>query len=345
MATWLHVLVFIVASAAIWWAGTRLETYAGEISERTRLGQAFTGVLLLAAATSLPELATTLTAAVALDNPTLAVHNLLGGVAFQTVILVVADRATPKKGALTFFSPRFALLVQGVGLMVLLQLVIAGTMSRGAPVVASVSTWLVVVPATYVGVMYLTYRHRDQARWVPADHEESEDGSAQDEGSSSPPGGSLRGVSLRFAGASVVVLAAGWFVTNSVDALAERSGLGSAFLGATLLAAATSLPELSTTISAVRSGRHTMAISNVFGSNAFDVSLLLVADIGHRQGSVLAHAEPSVVFVAAVGTIMTGLYLWGLLEREKRVILGVGWDSLAALVVYLGAMAVLYSMS
>lgn len=345
MDAWLHVLVFVVASAAIWWAGTRLELYADEISERTGLGHAFTGVLLLAAATSLPELATTLTAVLWLDNPTMAVHNLLGGVAFQTLLLVVADRAMPRKGALTFFSPHFALLIQGVGLLVLLQLVIAGTTAEGVPVVASVSVWLVAVPATYVGVMYLTYRHRDKARWTPVDHEEPENEPGHGEGSPSSSAGSLRGVVLKFVGASLVVLVAGWFATHSADSLAERSGLGSAFVGATLLAAATSLPELSTTISAVRRGRNTTAISNVFGSNAFDVSLLLVADIGHRKSTVLAHAEPSVVFIAAVGSVMTGIYLWGLMERENRTILGVGWDSFGTLVIYLGAMAVLYSMT
>jgi cation:H+ antiporter len=346
MSTWLHVLVFVVASAAIWWAGTRLERYADELSERTGLGHAFTGVLLLAMATSLPELATTVTAVVWLDNPTLAVHTLLGGVAFQTALLVIGDRAMPRKGALTFFSPQFALLIQGVGLLVLLQLVIAGTTAGGAPAVASVSVWLVAVPATYVGVMYLTYRHRDHARWTPVDHEESANGPGQGgQASPSSSGGSLRGVVLKFVGASLVVLAAGWFATHSADSLAERTGLGSAFLGATLLAAATSLPELSTTISAVRRGRNTLAISNVFGSNAFDVSLLLVADIGYRQGTVLARAEPSAVFVAAIGAVMTSIYLWGLMERENRTILGVGWDSFAALTIYLVAMAVLYSMT
>jgi cation:H+ antiporter len=344
MATWLHVLIFVVASAAIWWAGTRLELYADEISERTGLGHAFTGVLLLAAATSLPELATTLTAVLWLDNPTMAVHNLLGGVAFQTLLLVVADRAMPRKGALTFFSPHFALLIQGVGLLVLLQLVIAGTTAEGVPVVGSVSVWLVAVPATYVGVMYLTYRHRNTARWTPVDHEEPEGEPGHGEGSPSPSG-SLRGAVLKFVGASLVVLAAGWAATNSADSFAERTGLGSAFVGATLLAAATSLPELSTTISAVRRGRNTTAMSNVFGSNAFDVSLLLVADIGSRRGTVLAHAEPSVVFIAAVGSVMTGIYLWGLMERENRTILGVGWDSFATLVIYVGAMAVLYTMT
>jgi cation:H+ antiporter len=76
---WLNALVFLLSAGIIWWAGIRLERYAATVSEQTGLGQAFTGMLLLAVATSLPEVATTVTAIIFLNNPTLAVHNLLGG--------------------------------------------------------------------------------------------------------------------------------------------------------------------------------------------------------------------------------------------------------------------------
>jgi cation:H+ antiporter len=92
----------------------------------------------------------------------------------------------------------------------------------------------------------------------------------------------------------------GWFATQSADVLAQQTGLGSAFLGATLLAGATSLPELSTTTAATRNGRDSMAISNVFGSNAFDVSLLFLAELLYRGGTIIEHGGETVVFVAAL---------------------------------------------
>jgi cation:H+ antiporter len=155
---------------------------------------------------------------------------------------------------------------------------------------------------------------------------------------------SLTSLWLLFAGVSLVVLVGGWFATQSADVLAHQTGLGSAFLGATLLALATSLPELSTTIAASRNGRYSMAISNIFGSNAVDVSLLFLAELLYRGGTIIAHGGESVVFVAAIGAIMTSIYLWGLMERENRTVLGIGWDSAAVLLVYLGGMAVLYFM-
>jgi cation:H+ antiporter len=352
---WLNCAVFVVAATMIWWAGTRLEGYADQISRRTGLGQAFTGMLLLAVATSLPEVATTVTAVVFLNNPTLATHNLLGGVALQTAILVAADATMRRRGALTFFSPTFALLIEGVGLLMLLQLTIAGISANGVPVVFSVSVWTVLLLLAYVGVMYLVYRDRGHPRWtpsraddVPAEARGEREGEAEGEAEGSSDQEGRRGparVWLLFAGCSLLVLAGGWIATQSADALAEQTGLGDVFVGATLLALATSLPEVSTTVAASRSGRYTAAISNVFGSNAFDVSLLFVADALYREGTILSHAGNSVVFVAAIGAIMTCLYLWGLMERQDRTAFGVvGWDTVAACLVYVGGMAVLYFM-
>jgi cation:H+ antiporter len=342
---WLNALVFCGAASVIWFAGTRLERLADRISRRTGLGQAFTGMLLLAAATSLPEVATTVTAIAVLGNPTLAVHNLLGGVAFQTAILAIADVVKPRQGALTFFSPRFVLLIEGVGLLLLLQITVAGVMTRGVPVIFSTSLWLVLLLVAYVALMYFVYRYRGQPRWTPARSDDmprelqDESDAPRDEPANERRLGTLW---LFFGGLSAVVLTGGWFATQTAENLAEQTGLGSAFLGATLLAAATSLPELSTTMTAVRNDRHTVAVSNVFGSNAFDVCLLLLADLLYRDGTILAHAESSVVFVAVIGAIMTCIFLWGLLEHENRTILRFGWDSGAVLLVFAGGVTVLY---
>ena len=166
---WVNGFIFLFAAGTIWWAGTRLERYADAISDRTGLGQAFTGMMLLAAATSLPELATTVTAVVLLNNPTLAVCNLLGGVALQTGILVAADWAMRERGALTYFTPRFILLIEVVGLLFLLQLTVAAISARGFPSIAAVSVWSVLIFVVYLGFMYLVYRSRGQPRWTPTE--------------------------------------------------------------------------------------------------------------------------------------------------------------------------------
>lgn len=347
--------LFAVAAAAIWWAGTRLEQLADVISRRTGLGDAFTGMLLLATVTSLPEVATTVTAIVVLHDPELAVHNLLGGVAMQTALLIVADRCGRRRGALTFFTPRYVLLLQGLGLVVILLIAIAAVATQGVPVMLSVSGWSLLLLLAFVGLLRVVHRRRGQPRWTPTPLDDvplemQEDLEEQAKTTATTPGGdagpdderSLRKVTVLFTAMAAVVVVGGWIATETAEALANQSGLGSAFIGATLLATATSLPELSTTVSASRHGRYTVAVSNVFGSNAFDVGLLVLADVLYRGGSVFAHAGGTVVFVATIGAGMTCVYVWGLIERANRTIFGIGYDSAAALLVYVAGMAVLY---
>lgn len=341
---WLNLVVFAVSGAAIWWAGVRLEHHVDVLAKRTRMGNAFAGMLLLAAATSLPEVATTITAVAVLNDATLAVNNLLGGVALQTALLIVADATTRRRGALTSFDPQFQLLIQGVGLMLLLCIVIGGVTANGAPTVAGVSAWLVALFFAYLAVVRIVYKSRSAPRWSPGDvvaHESADQPNSSDRS----PGGSTRRHWIAFSAFSLLVLVGGWFATHAADGVAKQSGLGSAFVGATLLALATSLPELSTTTAAVRRNRYSTAISNVFGSNAFDVVLLLLADLLFRRGTILEKADDSAMFVAVIGAMMTCIYLLGMLERRDKTVARLGWDSVAALLVYAAGMAVLYTMS
>lgn len=351
---WLNLVILAGAAVAVWIAGTRLERYADQMVRRTRLKQAFAGMLLLASATSLPEVATTITACL-IGNPTLALYNLVGGIAMQTAILAIADWRARERGALSFFTPNFALLVQGVGLVILLQIAIVGMTSGVHPSFGGIGLWAGLLLATYLVVLYLTYRYQGRPRWLAV----PEDSLPQDEGEVRPSGAeedqqqeherrpaqSLGWLYALFAGVSLIVLAAGWTVAQVGDALAEQTGLGSSFVGATLVAIATSLPEVSTTVSAAQHGNYSLAFSNIFGSNAFMLALLFVADLFYRGGTVLQHAQRSAVLTTAVGALVTCVYLWGLLEREDRTILGIGWDSATVLLLYLGGLVLLYFQS
>jgi cation:H+ antiporter len=149
---------------------------------------------------------------------------------------------------------------------------------------------------------------------------------------------------LSFSAASAVILISGWAVAEAADAVAEQTGLSASFIGATLLAFTTSLPELSTTTQAARLGAYGMAISNIFGSTSINTALLFVADIGYREGPILRETADSTIFMAALCILLTCIYLWGLLERDDRSIMRVGWDSAAVICLYFGGMAVLYTL-
>jgi len=132
------------------------------------------------------------------------------------------------------------------------------------------------------------------------------------------------------------------FAQSASDVLAVQTGLGSGFVGATLVTLATSLPEVSPTFSAVRIGAYGMAVANILGTNALAIALFFLADLFYYDGLILLALDRSAIILAALGIVVTCLYLWGLLERRDHTILGMGIDSAAVLVLYTGGMVVLY---
>ena len=367
---WINLAVFAGAAAVVWIAGSSLSRHADVIADRTGLGQAFAGMLLLATVTSLPELATTVTATAAGSLP-LAVANLLGGVSMQTAILAIVDGVIVGRAALTRRSPQPALLLQGLLVVALLAVTLAALALDGGPALAGIGVGSVALVLLYAAGMYATHAYEGHPRWQPI-RSGGEPGAAtkgEARGDAPPVGGanaadatdvaeaervrrarlrerfegtSTARVAASFGAAAVAILAAGWTVARVADALAEQTGLGATLVGFVLVATTTSLPEVSTTVSAARLGAYGMAIGNIFGSNAFDTTLLAVADVVHRDGPVLAAAEPWIAFAAALGILVTCAYLWGLVERSNRTVLRLGVDSATVLALYVSGVVVLY---
>ena len=340
----LNLAFFAVAAAVVWFAGSRISGYADGITNKSGLDQAFVGLLFLALATETPEIGTTMTAA-ATGNGELAVGNLFGGVVMQTAILAVVD-LTVMRGALTFFTPRPVLLLQGILLALLLGLTLAAVTAGEIFTLWGVGLWTVLLFGAYVLSLYLSHRYQGRERWHPDTPVEEVIGPAHRQAAAEMRRGyadwSLRRLILFFIGGSAVILVAGMVLARVGEAIAEQTGLGSTFVGATLLATSTSLPELSTAVAAVRLGNYSMAVSNIFGSNAIMVALLLLADLFYRQGPILSAINPAATFTVAMGIVVTCAYLVGLVERRDQVFLRMGVDSVAVLLFYLGTIGILY---
>lgn len=340
ISPWLNVGIFAVAAVIVWMAGTKVARYVDVIVDRTGMGQAFAGLLLLAVVTSMPEIATTLTAAW-IGNAALASSNLLGGIAMQTAILAVVDLIVVR-GALTYFSPRPVLLMQGVMLILLLAIVMAGVSVGGISHIGHVGLLPPLLAAIYLVSLWLSHRYEGRNSWQVRDPPHVGDHAIERHNAQAYESVSNTGLYTRFALGALVVLVAGWAVAQTGDALAVQTGLGATFVGATLVAIATSLPEASTTLTAARLGSYGMAISNIFGSNALMVALFLPADLVYTQGPILEEVRSPIAFSAAAGIIVTCIYLWGLLERRNKTVLGMGVDSLLVLISYLAIVGVLY---
>lgn len=333
----INVLIFAGAAVVVWLAGTRLASVVDRIGDRTGLGQAFLGLALLGVATSLPELATTVTGSI-IGNAPLVTGNLFGGVALQITVLALVDMAM--RGALTYATAKPAILFQGVMLILLIGIAMAGA-AAGEPLsLAGVGVTPIFLTLGYAAVLHVTASGKYLPRWRP----EGGDTLAGDEGGAEEKTGPRRHLYLWCGGLAAIILVAGWALALSGEALAEQTGLGSSFVGVALVAMSTSLPELSTALAAVRAGNHEMAVSNILGTNCLEMALFLVADIAFRGGPILAATDASGMLAAAMGLIVTSVMLLGLLERRNQTVGRMGLDSIAVLITYVVGLAGLYHL-
>ncbi len=326
--------LFLVATALIFAGGIRMTGLAYQIADRTGLGEAVVGGAILGAATSLSGTAVSVTAALSGDV-SLAFSNAVGGIAAQTVFLAFADMLL-RRVNLEHAAAEPANLFQGALLIVLLSLPMLAIVGPEVSLFGlhPVSLVLLVV---YGSGLYATAAIRKRPMWraVETCQTRADEPASKGEAEASPVG-----PLLRFGVLMLVLGAAGWVLGRVATEFIARFALSASLVGALLTAVATSLPELVTTIAAVRRGALQLAVGGIIGGNVFDVLFLSLSDIAYRDGSLYHAIGDDDVFWLATGLVMTGILLAGLIARQARGPGGIGWESMALIAVYGGAVAV-----
>jgi cation:H+ antiporter len=333
-------VVFVASAGVIWIAGVKLSDNTDVLAERLHLGSALGGLILLAIATNLPEIAITGSAAMA-GQLDVAVGNILGGIAIQTVVLVALDAAGVRPRApLTRLAASLMLVLEGALVVIVLAVVVMGTQLSPSLVFARLAPASVVIAALWVVGLVLLNRAGKGLPW-------REGGDAPD--SQPEPRGHSRGkkeqaasdkdvsttrAALVFGVAAIATLVAGVVIERSGEEFFRRLGLSGIIFGATVLAAATSLPELSTGLTSTRLGDYKLAISDIFGGNAFLPVLFLLATLLSGK-PVLPTAHNTDIYLTALGVVLTIVYMVGLIFRPRRQYLRMGMDSIAVLIIYL----------
>jgi cation:H+ antiporter len=136
-----------------------------------------------------------------------------------------------------------------------------------------------------------------------------------------------------FGVAALVTLVAGVFLEQSGNALANEWGMNGVLFGATILAAASALPEISTGITGVRMSRYTLVYGDMFGGNAFQLTLFLIADLLAGQ-PVLPTEGAANAWIGMTGLLMTTIFVVGIILRPRRRHAGLGIDSWVVSFVY-----------
>lgn len=336
---------FVVAAVFVWLAGIRLSNSVDALSHRLGFGEAVGGAVLLAVATNLPELAIVVTAAIA-HNLDIATGNILGGIAIQTVVLAILDHWGVRDMPLTYRAASLGLVVEGSLVVALLAIVVDGTRLSPDAIYGRVTVPAVLILVVWLVGLWLVGRAQSGLPW-------HEGGNAPD-GQEQPMGvrraemnkryASTRHAATEFSLAALVTLAGGVALERLSESISTRIGLSGVLFGATVLAAATALPEVSTGLQSLKLGDYQLAVSDIFGGNAFLPVLFLPATI-ISGSAVLPQAHDSDVYLTALAILLTVVYMAGLLFRPQRQWFRLGPDSIIVVALYVLGIAGLVAVA
>ena len=329
-------------AAVILIASQFLARSADTVAEKTGLGRSFVGVVMLATATSLPEMGTGISAIVLVDAPDLAAGDAFGSNLFNLMIIGLADlywRNGPVLTAVRFTSIVVAALGAG-----LIALAIGTIYVHNAT--DAMSTWYispvsVVMIVAFLAAMLLVYRH-SQGGDPSVQAEAAEAEAHANYADQSLP----KAFVVYFVSAAVVVAAAVWLAMTG-DEVAHAMGWEASFMGTQFLAISTSLPEIATSFAALRLNAPDLAITNVLGSNLFNMGFVLfVDDLVYSQGVVWSNVSEVHILTGLIAILMTAVVIVAVLTRPRAKLGGVWTLEGAGLVAaYVGASVLIFALA
>ena len=328
-------LQFILCSAVIVLCGTKLAKYGDVIAEKTGLGRAWIGLVLMASVTSLPELITGISSVAYANVPNIALGDIMGSCVFNLSIIALMDIL---HGPKPIFSKaeHGHIISAGFG-VILIGLASISILSNAAiPSIGHIGIYTPAIILIYfisIRGIFLFEKKKlaefveDMAEALQYKHIST-----------------MEAVTKYVFNALIIIAAAAWLPFIG-DRLAEETGLGRSFIGSIFIALTTSLPELVVSVSALKIGATDMAIANLFGSNIFNIFILAIDDIFYTKGPILSHVSTNHAVTGFVAVVMTGIAIVSLEYRlEKKAFLRLGWDAIAMLLAYIINVYLLYTL-
>jgi cation:H+ antiporter len=230
------------------------------------------------------------------------------------------------------------IVLEGALVIGVLGIAVMATQLPVHPGILSVDAGAILITLTWVVGVVLLNRARKGLPWqeegnAPGSQTERDVAQRKKEQQAKERGTSTLKAVVIFLIASIATLIAGVALEESGTRVAAHAGMTGVLFGSTILAASTSLPELSTGLTSVRLGDYRLAFSDIFGGNAFLPVLFLPASIVSGQ-AVLPLAHNTDIYLTSLGIVLTMVYLWGLVFRPQRQYARLGPDSITVLVLY-----------
>ncbi len=311
-------LQFIIASAFIVYSGFKIAKYGDVIAEKTGIGKAWVGLILMASITSLPELITGISSVTIVGVPDIALGDIMGSCIYNLAILAVMD-ACNKDVSIFKRAYKGHFLSSGFSTVLIAVPVISIMFGGYMPSIGHVGLYTPIIIIIYLVGLKSVYNSEKAAI---SEYVDTTVGALEYDHIT------LKKAIVHYAiNAGVIVAAATW-LPFIAEGLAETTGLGSTFMGTVFVAMTTSLPEVAVSIAAVRLGAQDMAIANMLGSNMFNIVILAVDDIFYTAGPLFADVGDNHALTGLMAIVMGAVVVIALaFPKEKKVFGRLGWET------------------
>ena len=301
------ICIYLVLAGGLVFLSDKLGNYIDLLDKKTSVSGAFLGGVLLAAVTSLPELFTSISATLFVQESDLVVGNVLGSNLFNVLVLglcLVLFFKLFQKSKVDYKSHFFTLL----GLAIIYPIICFGLLvpSQYQPVIGPINIICPLILVVYGLIIYFQPKEDDSKE---EEAEEKEDNSPL----------TVKQILFRFIICAVVLVAVSIVITYVTDALGDELGLDATVAGALFLAVATSLPELVSCISLCRRGNFNAGIGDIVGSCFFNFVIIGIAEFLSYKSTLISQGGEDAIAMTLLAMIVL-VVLFGLLLVKKLVI-------------------------
>lgn len=328
----LSILGFILCAAIILYTGKKLSYYGDVIAEKTGLGKAWVGLVLMASVTSLPELVTGISASAIIGSADLAVGNVLGACSLNLGILALLDSLVPNRKPLFGSASQSHVLAASLGIILFVLVGFGLAMRREIVLTPWIGIGSLICISIYLFSMRLMYLY--QLKSHPASPEAKQEAGYRDV--------NLKQTIVRFVLFSLLIIITALALPYFAENIARLTGLGETFVGTVFLAISTTLPEVAVSFSAIRMGSIDLAVGNYLGSNIFNIFILGVDELFYTKGFLIIDASAMHLLSVFSIILMSAVVIIGLIYRPQGKRYKLAWDAGLIFLIYLLNLVLIY---
>ena len=325
-----QILIFLLSGSIIWYFSHKLSHIVDFLNDEFKLGAAFGGTILLSLVVNLPEVAIVIKGTLQGDT-SLAIGNILGGIAIQTVLLGFFDFMTRKEAhPITTITSNTNAISQGIFLVLILSLVILGSQLDQMHVNLRISPIEILIVIAWV-LSLLTLKRCEAGNLIPMPEINPEHGIKY----------SRKKAIFYMMLISIIILFFGYILAETSEQIATHYQVSGVVFGATILSLVTALPEISGGLAFIKTKKYNILVSDIFGGNSFLPLLFLLANI-LNSASILPEARKTDLYLTALSMILTLTFVLGMVIKFPKRYFGIGLDSWIAIVIYITGVFGLY---